>query len=243
MGRSYGECEIHRRTAMNHNESKPEVSPSEFEESSWTKPSHVVFGRLLKEIGLFASITQKIIRWELIPTKLHVSLLIADRATVVIPFVSGRDEKPYFAEISHAQKESNGRWLKSGRSSNIASYSPSLGWDRDILYLHPMTEWELDETVRIIQGLKNGVSIEKRMPPSSDIPLAARESGHTSKDGQRLATIRAVFDRDGGACQLCGSQQEIHIDHKIPRARGGSDGIENLWVLCSKCNLSKSDMI
>lgn len=45
------------------------------------------------------------------------------------------------------------------------------------------------------------------------------------------------------ACQLCGrtAQQgyQLHVDHKVARAKGGSDELDNLWVLCSLCNSGK----
>ena len=35
---------------------------------------------------------------------------------------------------------------------------------------------------------------------------------------------------------------EIHLDHIIPRCRGGDDGIDNLALACEFCNLAKSDL-
>ena len=42
---------------------------------------------------------------------------------------------------------------------------------------------------------------------------------------------------------MCGSTRDLHVDHKIPRAKGGSDHMDNLWLLCRLCNLSKTDTI
>jgi 5-methylcytosine-specific restriction endonuclease McrA len=51
--------------------------------------------------------------------------------------------------------------------------------------------------------------------------------------------------RDGYRCQLCGNSQEggakLHIDHRTPLAKGGSNEDDNLWTLCEDCNLGKSD--
>jgi 5-methylcytosine-specific restriction endonuclease McrA len=33
----------------------------------------------------------------------------------------------------------------------------------------------------------------------------------------------------------------LEIDHRIPRAKGGSDDPSNLWTLCFDCNRGKSD--
>jgi 5-methylcytosine-specific restriction endonuclease McrA len=52
-----------------------------------------------------------------------------------------------------------------------------------------------------------------------------------------------VWSRDKGACVRCGASKELHFDHIIPLARGGSDEAENIQVLCRTCNLAKSDRI
>ncbi len=46
-----------------------------------------------------------------------------------------------------------------------------------------------------------------------------------------------VWERDGGACVKCGSQQGLQVDHIVPVARGGGCEEENLRLLCSHCNL------
>jgi len=55
-----------------------------------------------------------------------------------------------------------------------------------------------------------------------------------------------IFRRDNEICQNpeCKVKlkfTEFHADHKIPRARGGKTIISNGQVLCSACNLKKSD--
>ena len=40
-------------------------------------------------------------------------------------------------------------------------------------------------------------------------------------------------------CEKTGPRNEFHIDHILPVSKGGSNRIENLQVLCVKCNLSK----
>jgi 5-methylcytosine-specific restriction endonuclease McrA len=49
-----------------------------------------------------------------------------------------------------------------------------------------------------------------------------------------------VFSRDGRMCQICGTDEgEMHIDHIIPRKAGGTHDLDNLRVLCKRCNLRK----
>ncbi|MDR2585138.1 MAG: HNH endonuclease [Prevotellaceae bacterium] len=55
--------------------------------------------------------------------------------------------------------------------------------------------------------------------------------------------VEAIYSRDGGKCVFCGSTEKIHIDHIIPFSKGGSNEVENLQLLCQKCNLEKSNKI
>lgn len=50
-----------------------------------------------------------------------------------------------------------------------------------------------------------------------------------------------VFRRDGGRCVECGDNFDIQYDHIIPWSRGGADSVENLQLLCSRCNQSKGN--
>lgn len=54
----------------------------------------------------------------------------------------------------------------------------------------------------------------------------------------------AVFQRDHGRCVQCGYEGEyIEYDHIIPRSKGGPNTVENIQLLCRKCNLAKSDRL
>ena len=37
----------------------------------------------------------------------------------------------------------------------------------------------------------------------------------------------------------CGSRENLEIDHVVPLARGGSNRLENLQLLCQDCNRRK----
>lgn len=46
-----------------------------------------------------------------------------------------------------------------------------------------------------------------------------------------------------GKCQLCGTIENITIDHIISLSKGGTNLIANLQPLCRSCNCSKSNKI
>lgn len=64
-------------------------------------------------------------------------------------------------------------------------------------------------------------------------------------DGQRLPPFEwrvlrtIVLARDCYTCVYCGSEEDLHADHRIPVARGGSNRLDNLVTACGPCNQSK----
>ena len=52
-----------------------------------------------------------------------------------------------------------------------------------------------------------------------------------------------VWNRDGGKCVECGSNQLLEFDHIIPYSKGGANTYRNIQLLCEPCNRSKSDKI
>jgi hypothetical protein len=61
--------------------------------------------------------------------------------------------------------------------------------------------------------------------------------------------VKAVVARDQGACADCGInitfrlEATQHIDHIVPLARGGTNNLSNLQLLCEPCNLKKGAQI
>ncbi len=54
----------------------------------------------------------------------------------------------------------------------------------------------------------------------------------------------AVWKRDGGKCTKCQSSDNLHYDHVLPFAKGGTSLLaENIQLLCARHNLQKSDSI
>ncbi len=56
----------------------------------------------------------------------------------------------------------------------------------------------------------------------------------------------AVEQRAGQRCEYCRMHQSLqgasfHVEHGVPRSRGGSNDLDNLAWACPSCNLRKSD--
>ncbi len=61
--------------------------------------------------------------------------------------------------------------------------------------------------------------------------------------------LRAAIRKEAGQkCGYCKSPQKyimamLEVEHIVPRARGGSDNAENLWLSCGLCNRYKGSQI
>lgn len=77
-----------------------------------------------------------------------------------------------------------------------------------------------------------------------DEPSVVRLARFVRVPYQRARSLnrRAVFFRDGHACQYCGAAAES-IDHVVPRSRGGEHTWENVVAACRRCNAGKRDRL
>jgi hypothetical protein len=53
----------------------------------------------------------------------------------------------------------------------------------------------------------------------------------------------AVWQRDGGKCVQCGAADYLEFDHIIPYGKGGAGSVDNVQLLCRRCNLKKGAAI
>jgi HNH endonuclease len=71
------------------------------------------------------------------------------------------------------------------------------------------------------------------------------ERKEITDEGQIGIKLRAGVIRGAhGRCQMCGRTVEQHcvvlvVDHKKPRAWGGTNDRDNLWAICEECNAGK----
>ena len=62
------------------------------------------------------------------------------------------------------------------------------------------------------------------------------------------AVERQVRERADGRCEYCRMHESLqgatfHIEHVVPRSRGGDSSPENLAWACPRCNLCKSNRV
>jgi 5-methylcytosine-specific restriction endonuclease McrA len=73
-----------------------------------------------------------------------------------------------------------------------------------------------------------GGKIEARSAPNRTIPSNVK---------------MYVWQRDGGRCVECGSNEKLEYDHIIPVSKGGSNTERNVQLLCEHCNRKKQAKI
>lgn len=55
-----------------------------------------------------------------------------------------------------------------------------------------------------------------------------------------------ILERDNHTCQYCGGKPpevRLHVDHILPKSKGGKDTRGNLITSCRDCNLGKGTVI
>jgi 5-methylcytosine-specific restriction endonuclease McrA len=55
------------------------------------------------------------------------------------------------------------------------------------------------------------------------------------------AVREAILQAWHGVCAYCEKSAAAHVDHIVPRAKGGPDRLDNYAAACARCNLMKSD--
>jgi hypothetical protein len=66
---------------------------------------------------------------------------------------------------------------------------------------------------------------------------ASRNEGKTRCESCGVETVPAEQHKKG----VTPPEHETHVDHVVPRAKGGTNDPENGQVLCRECNIKKGD--
>lgn len=81
----------------------------------------------------------------------------------------------------------------------------------------------------------------QRRPEIAERRRIRQQNRRATADRLPPDTISILIDKFGNKCMnpSCQSEKKLTIDHVIPVARGGANNIENLQLLCGKCNSAK----
>jgi len=65
--------------------------------------------------------------------------------------------------------------------------------------------------------------------------------------GIKVADLVQIYLEQEEECALCGDKLELdtqktHVDHIVPKAKGGENWTGNLELVCAACNYAKRDM-
>ena len=74
------------------------------------------------------------------------------------------------------------------------------------------------------------------------VRLVQGKAGSETDYGSALEAAE-VWQRDGGVCVECQGTEYLEFDHVIPFSRGGASSVNNLQLLCRRCNRSKGARI
>ena len=77
---------------------------------------------------------------------------------------------------------------------------------------------------------------------SAEYYLQNKERLNKSKIQTRFKTLMKF----NFTCQYCGRKAPeviLHIDHIVPKSKGGRGTMDNLTVACFECNMGKSDIL
>ena len=121
----------------------------------------------------------------------------------------------------------------------LAERGYDTGTDRQYLKKFTHAREQLRRNGLLADTGKHGFYLRGSGTPNggSSAPSAPTES----TDEILTRKWREQKERCGFCAKPLGLRTPMHLDHINPRAKGGGDIDGNLWVLCQRCNLRKTD--
>lgn len=125
--------------------------------------------------------------------------------------------------------------------------------------LHTFIQMEKGQESQLGKLLDDYFSYMKNILDSPDLPELVSEDRNKNQKEVELDWLESTEDyklirpglwwqilaRDNWTCVSCGRTAHdgivLHVDHIIPRSKGGTNDPQNLQALCRKCNIGKSN--
>ncbi len=132
---------------------------------------------------------------------------------------------------------------------NYAFFSPVYDYLLQLAMGRPARIMEL--VGRLNAWLRVEWAEQTSAQPPADLEASAgdRQTARAAAE-KRLAVMPSlrwqVFARDHWRCVACGRHGAmegviLHVDHIVPRSKGGADALNNYQTLCWECNLGKGN--
>lgn len=197
------------------------------------------FGSILLENGIFFQFDKQQISWDIFGSKVLLSDLIC------------KELYNYFLNLPSEAFDTKKRGLCGGFSFNRTGYN-YICLNKD--YIAENIDKLTKDIKEILLRLKatDDFKLEVAIDEEQKIWEIFREERELLQakytywekkkyENQHYNRFR-ILERDGFKCKICGRyppEVVLHIDHWIPKAKGGLDIYENLITLCGECNVSK----
>jgi len=129
-------------------------------------------------------------------------------------------------------------WTKLGRQPKYNDLTKGISKYSSGTYEKRFGGWR-----KALEAFINWVN-EGEMPELPEVTSSKTTKRTPRNINWRLRAM--VLMKDGAYCKLCGATPndgaKLHVDHIKPWANGGETVLENLQILCEKCNIGKSNV-
>ena len=111
-----------------------------------------------------------------------------------------------------------------------------------MVWLNPSKECAMSGCHKTVQHPERYCGVHRREGQERDKPFGGAQRYadvrlYSTKGWRKMR--RAVLAKQP-MCADCGSRRATHVDHIVPRKRGGTEAIENLQGLCPSCHTAKT---
>ncbi|MDC0514629.1 HNH endonuclease [Flavobacteriaceae bacterium] len=158
---------------------------------------------------------------------------------ITLSFYATRESKKEANKLAEAYK------LAEENSNTTVSIKADVDEISEGNFVAVITNSPVELSAEYIQQFKDNLTEQLR---NDGEYVANIEVKYHSSKQKRSRTISQdvkdrVWNRDGGKCIECGSNENLEFDHIIPFSKGGANTYRNIQLLCEPCNRSKSDII